>query len=232
MSSRHRSSRLRGLRSAAGDEHVLAAAVGERRPVEVAVERLELEPRDVDEPEPLVLGRPPQRAGPRRRRARCRSGCRRPRTGSCGAPARPGAARRAVPRRAGRRRRRSRRTGRRDGATRRPVRRSGAGRPRSAGAAARGTGSRSAPPARRARGRACRPRAGRAPHPPRRRWPAPARASTARCRSRSPSGRSPARRGSRPGRSRRRARRAVRRPRARARRRTATSSVMCADHVS
>src|SRR5207302_2717634 len=44
------------------DEHVLAALVAERLAREAAVERLDLEPRDVEEPEPLVLRRPPEGA--------------------------------------------------------------------------------------------------------------------------------------------------------------------------
>src|SRR5215216_5027052 len=49
--------------SAAHDEDVLTTLVVQRLAVETAVERLQLEPRDVDEPEPFVLGRPPQGAG-------------------------------------------------------------------------------------------------------------------------------------------------------------------------
>ena len=47
----------------AGDEHVLLAVVGERFAGEAAVEALESEAGDVDEPEPFVLGRPPEPAG-------------------------------------------------------------------------------------------------------------------------------------------------------------------------
>jgi hypothetical protein len=45
-----------------GDEHVLLAVVGERLAGEAAIQRLQLETGDVEEPEPLVPGRPPQRA--------------------------------------------------------------------------------------------------------------------------------------------------------------------------
>jgi len=40
--------------------NVLAAVVGERLAGEAAVQRLKIEARDVDKPEPLVLSRPPQ----------------------------------------------------------------------------------------------------------------------------------------------------------------------------
>jgi hypothetical protein len=52
-----------GLAAAACDEHVLPAFVVRWRALEVAVERLELEPRDVDEAEPLILRCPPERTG-------------------------------------------------------------------------------------------------------------------------------------------------------------------------
>src|SRR5580765_1829082 len=50
--------------SAPGDEDVLAAVVAERLVLEAAEEILELEPCDVDQPEPFVLRRPPERARP------------------------------------------------------------------------------------------------------------------------------------------------------------------------
>src|SRR5712691_2397226 len=50
-------------RSAAGDEDVFAAVVVDRLSVEATEESLELEPRYIEEPEPFVLGCPPQRAG-------------------------------------------------------------------------------------------------------------------------------------------------------------------------
>ena len=50
-------------RSAAGDEDVFAALVVERLPVEATEENLEFESRDIEQPEPFVLGRPPERAG-------------------------------------------------------------------------------------------------------------------------------------------------------------------------
>jgi hypothetical protein len=56
----------------AGDEHVLPAVVGERLTGEAAVEGLQFETGDVDEPEPLVLGRPPQRNLWRRYRGLCK----------------------------------------------------------------------------------------------------------------------------------------------------------------
>src|SRR5512132_608537 len=49
--------------STAGDEHVFAAVIVERASFEVPEERLELKPRDIEQPQPLVLGRPPQRTG-------------------------------------------------------------------------------------------------------------------------------------------------------------------------
>src|SRR5262249_19914427 len=105
--------------------------------------------------------------------------------------------------------------------TPRPARTPAADRPSSARAAARGTDSRQGRQARRAPGRACRPRAARARPlpPPRAHGPAPA--SPARCRSRVPAGRWPRRPEWRPGRSRPPARRSDRRPHAPARRRTA-----------
>src|SRR6188508_2414086 len=48
--------------SAVHDEDVLATRCRQRTPVEVAVQRVDGESRDVDETEPLVLRRPPQRA--------------------------------------------------------------------------------------------------------------------------------------------------------------------------
>jgi hypothetical protein len=102
----------------------------------------------------------------------------------------------------GRRRRRSRRTALAAAVRWRCARRCGGGRPRSAGAATRGTGSRSAPPVRRGRARACHPRAGRAPPPPRRHGHGPGRAWLAMSRCRSLAGRLPGRPGSRPARSR------------------------------
>ena len=45
---------------AAGDEHVFAAVAGIRLAGEAAVERLQLEAADVEEPRPLLLGCPPQ----------------------------------------------------------------------------------------------------------------------------------------------------------------------------
>jgi len=47
----------------AGDEHVFLAVVGDRFVGEAAVQVLQFEAGDVDEPEPLVLGCPPQAAG-------------------------------------------------------------------------------------------------------------------------------------------------------------------------
>jgi hypothetical protein len=47
---------------AADHEDVLAAVVVERFPRESAVERFQLQSRDVDQPEPFVLGRPPERS--------------------------------------------------------------------------------------------------------------------------------------------------------------------------
>ena len=47
-------------RSAAGDEHVLPALIGERLAGEAAMERLQLETGYVEEPEPLVLRGPPE----------------------------------------------------------------------------------------------------------------------------------------------------------------------------
>lgn len=49
---------------AAGDEYVFAAVVRERLAGESSIERLQAQTRDVDQPEPLVLLRPPERAGP------------------------------------------------------------------------------------------------------------------------------------------------------------------------
>src|SRR3954452_12937983 len=46
-----------------GHEDVLTAVVVERLPGESAVERLEAQPRDVEEAQPFVLGRPPERTG-------------------------------------------------------------------------------------------------------------------------------------------------------------------------
>src|SRR5689334_15068073 len=51
------------MRSAPGDEDVLAAVVVEQLACEPAVESLEAKPRDVDQAQPFVLGRPPQRTG-------------------------------------------------------------------------------------------------------------------------------------------------------------------------
>ena len=76
------------------------------------------------------------------------------------------------------------RTERRRDAARRCV----GGRPTSGDAAARGTGSRSGRPARRARGHACRLRADRAQRAPRRRRRGRAGASRVKCRCRSPRG--------------------------------------------
>jgi chromate transporter len=51
---------LPGGRSAAGDEHVLAAVAVERLTGEAAVEGLQLEAGDVEQAQPLVLRGPPQ----------------------------------------------------------------------------------------------------------------------------------------------------------------------------
>ena len=180
---------------------------------EAAVERLELEAGDVEQPEPFVLRRPPERARRTVVERRCRCGCRRLSTAIvCGTGSSWCRAVEARPRCGGRRRTRSTRTDRRAGATRRHARTCGGGRPRSGHAGARGTGSRSAPPARRARGRACRLRAARARRPP----AAAANARLLEHRRRSVdadhrAGRSPARRGSRRGRCRPRAPPAARR---------------------
>ena len=54
-------------RSAAGDEHVLPAVVVHRLFLEVSVKSLELKPGDIQQPEPFVLGRPPDRMVPSER---------------------------------------------------------------------------------------------------------------------------------------------------------------------
>jgi len=48
--------------SRASDEHVFPAIVSKRLSCEATVERFQLETGNVDEPEPLVLGCPPERA--------------------------------------------------------------------------------------------------------------------------------------------------------------------------
>src|SRR5829696_3881958 len=58
---RGRSRRSRSRGGLAGDEDVLAAVVGERFAREAPVEGLDAEAGHVDEAEPLVLGRPPER---------------------------------------------------------------------------------------------------------------------------------------------------------------------------
>src|SRR4051795_11003432 len=47
----------------AGDEDVLTAVVVERFPGESAIESFEAQARDVEEPQPFVLGCPPERTG-------------------------------------------------------------------------------------------------------------------------------------------------------------------------
>src|SRR5918994_539881 len=59
---RPRSRRRDPSRRLAGDEDELAALVVERTAVEPAVERLRLEPGDVDQAQPLVPRRPPEGA--------------------------------------------------------------------------------------------------------------------------------------------------------------------------
>src|SRR5579862_700672 len=56
------SRRRAGASRTPGDEHVLPALVLQWAPLEVAVERFELEARNVDQAEPLVLRRPPEGA--------------------------------------------------------------------------------------------------------------------------------------------------------------------------
>src|SRR5215469_6472206 len=56
-----RMARRSGRWLAAGDEHVFPAVVAERFSGEAAVECLDLQARDIDESEPLVLGGPPHR---------------------------------------------------------------------------------------------------------------------------------------------------------------------------
>jgi len=51
------------IRSAAGDEDEFAAVVIKRLSVQATEKSLEPKPRDIEEPEPLVVGCPPQRAG-------------------------------------------------------------------------------------------------------------------------------------------------------------------------
>ena len=48
--------------SRASDEHIFPAIVSKRLPCEAAVERFQLETGDIEEPEPLVLGCPPEGA--------------------------------------------------------------------------------------------------------------------------------------------------------------------------
>ena len=56
---------MAGLRAyQTGHEDVLTAVVVERFPIESAVESFEAQARDVEETEPFVLGRPPERTGP------------------------------------------------------------------------------------------------------------------------------------------------------------------------
>src|SRR5262245_48216664 len=50
-------------RSAAGDKDVLTAVIVEGFPVESAIESFQVQARDVEEPQPFVLGCPPERAG-------------------------------------------------------------------------------------------------------------------------------------------------------------------------
>ncbi len=57
-----RANSTRPVRSAAGNEHVLATVVVKWLFGEATVERLQLQAGDFEEPEPLVLRRPPQRA--------------------------------------------------------------------------------------------------------------------------------------------------------------------------
>ena len=165
---------------ATSHEDVLTAVVSARASVEVAVERLDLQARDVDEPEPLVPGRPPQRAATAVVETDVDA------VGTDGVPDRVRKGRVLVPAvQAGgdpmiQRERVPRESSARSKRGGDPLEASGAGRPTSAGAAARGTGNRSAPPARRARDRACHPRAGRArPRPrPCAHVPAPASRAT------------------------------------------------------
>src|SRR5262245_5926960 len=62
--SRRRGGFRPGACLATGDEDVLAAVVVERLSLESAVESFEVQARDVEESQPFVLGRPPERAGP------------------------------------------------------------------------------------------------------------------------------------------------------------------------
>jgi hypothetical protein len=48
--------------SRASDEHIFPAIVSKRLPCEAAVERFHLETGDIEKPEPLVLGGPPEGA--------------------------------------------------------------------------------------------------------------------------------------------------------------------------
>ena len=51
------------MRLPTGHEDVLTAVVVERLPGESAIESFEVQARDVEEPQPSVLGRPPERTG-------------------------------------------------------------------------------------------------------------------------------------------------------------------------
>src|SRR5712691_12308109 len=109
-------------RSAAGDEDVFAAVVVERLSVEATEESLELKPRDIEEPEPFVLGCPPQQAGGAVVERDVDSVVADRVPNRVGEAVRPGAVRTAGPRADDRTRRRSMRTVRRDGATPQHVR--------------------------------------------------------------------------------------------------------------